>query len=610
MTARSFFHLRAERRRARTTTLALAIAASATTSIAQDANGQPAESPTSTTYDYSPYEEESIALATEERGLTVDNDPEGKIVERIEVVTFDTIEPRDPAPGFLNVFHTISKPRVIEREVLLRPGDRYRKILADETARNLRLLQQLTVVIVVPTRGSTPDRVVLLVITKDVWSLRLNSDFRYSSGGLEKLIVQPSETNLAGLHHSASLRFEMDPASMSFGAAYTIPRLTDARLLATAQGNVIINRDSSEAEGSYGGFILGHPLLSTLSKWSWETRTIWLYEVTRRFVNARISGFDAEVTPQRDGIPDVYRTRRVVHRTGVTRSFGWATKNDIGVGAEYDHRAYELPDLSTYAPEAVNEYRERRLPTNDTRVSPYVQWQGYATDYLRILDFERLGLQEDYRLGHGVVVKAYPASADLGSSRTLFGLFAGGQYTIPFIDGFARVAVESQTEVESDRLADASIQGHWRVVTPRLGFGRLLVDTLVLHRYRNYLNRKVFLGGESRLRGYPSNYDEGASLVSNNIEYRSRPVEILSLQLGGAAFFDVGDAFDDVNRMRIKKSVGFGMRALFPQLDRVVFRLDVGFPVTAGRLPPGVSPASFFVSFGQAFSVPQVEPPP
>jgi hypothetical protein len=43
---------------------------------------------------------------------------------------------------------------------------------------------------------------------------------------------------------------------------------------------------------------------------------------------------------------------------------------------------------------------------------------------------------------------------------------------------------------------------------------------------------------------------------------------------------------------------------LFPQLDRVVFRADLGFPVgTIAPLPSGVpvSPVSFFFTFQQAF---------
>jgi hypothetical protein len=54
--------------------------------------------------------------------------------------------------------------------------------------------------------------------------------------------------------------------------------------------------------------------------------------------------------------------------------------------------------------------------------------------------------------------------------------------------------------------------------------------------------------------------------------------------------------------------VGTGLRVLFPEFDRVVFRADLGFPVGAGRDLPGVTPVSFFLSLGQAFTVPGLSP--
>lgn len=590
------------------TSCSLVCLLSSTTASAQHELGEP-RAPESTTYEYSPYEQETIDLTLERLGMRTEPNPEGKIVERIEVVTIDVIEPRDPAPRFLNVLHATSRTYTIEREVLLSPGEPYRKILADETARNLRALPQLSVVIAVPVRGSRPDSVVLLVITKDVWSLRLNSDVQYSSGGLEKLVLQPSETNLLGTHHTISARYELDPAAWALGGQYTIPRISRYQLQATAQANVIVNRETGDAEGSFGGFALGRQLLSARAPWSWSTSTAWLVQTTRRFVNARLATYDADVTPENDALPFAYRTRRLVHRTGVTRSFGWAIKNDFTLGAEYDYREYEVPNAPDVDPIAVEEFRRERLPSDSTRLSPFAQYAGYTTNYLRVLDFETLGLQEDYRLGHSFLLKLYPASAELGSSRTLIGVFAAAQYTIPFIDGLVRAGFESETEMERDRLADASIQANWRVVTPRLGFGRLLVDSIVLHRYRNFLNRSSLLGGDNRMRGYPSNFFVGESVVASNFEYRSRPVEILSLQLGGAAFYDLGSAFDEIESFDVSQSAGFGMRALFPQLDRVVFRVDVGFPIEPDGLPPGVSPVSFFASFEQAFPMPNIKPP-
>ncbi|HPB96658.1 MAG TPA: BamA/TamA family outer membrane protein [Polyangiaceae bacterium] len=568
-----------------------------------------AETPRSATYDYSPYEQQAIDLTLERLGLTIEPYPEGKTIERIEIVSLEVIEPRDPAPGFLNIFHTLSRRSTIERELLLHPGSAFRKVVVDETARNLRALPQLSVVLCVPVRGTSPNHVGLVVITKDIWSLRLNSDIQVSSGGLELFVVQPSEINLFGSHHTASARFELNPAAWSTGALYIVPRLTDHLLSASASANIIVNRDSGQTEGSFGGISLGRPLIMSQTPWSWQTSTSWRVQTTRRFVAARLATFDATVTPEDDEIPYEYRTRRWLHRSSVTRSYGWAVKNDVSFGAEYDRRQYALPPSHARA-EALQEFRDKRMPTSFTRLSPFVEYAGYTTDFMRVLDFETLGLQEDFRLGHSAIVKLYPASEALGSTRTLFGAFAAAQYTLPFVDGLVRANIESATEWEPDGLASGSIQGRWRVITPRLGFGRLLVDALVLHRYRNFLNELEILGGQGRLRGYPSNYFVGQDVVVNNLEFRSRPLEILTLQLEGAVFYDAGVIRDRGKPFDVYQSTGFGMRALFPQLDRVVFRVDVGFPLAEGGLPAGVAPAAFYAALEQAFPMPNITSPP
>src|SRR5882672_10696955 len=107
---------------------------------------------------YSPYEQQTIAGALETLKARQEPSPEGKTIERIDVVPLDVIEERDPLPGFLNLFHATSRPRVIRREMLLHQGDSYSQALVDETIRNLRQLPQLSVALVVATVGSAPGR--------------------------------------------------------------------------------------------------------------------------------------------------------------------------------------------------------------------------------------------------------------------------------------------------------------------------------------------------------------------------------------------------------------------------------------------------------------------
>jgi len=222
-----------------------------------------------------------------------------------------------------------------------------------------------------------------------------------------------------------------------------------------------------------------------------------------------------------------------------------------------------------------------------------------------VLDFQTLGLQEDYRLGHEAYLRVYPMPRALGSSSDELGIYAALNYTLPLRDGLVRGTVESITEAQSSTLADASIAGGGEIVTPRTPVGRLVYDFEALNRYQNSLNQETFLGGDTRLRGYPSNFFVGSDVIVSNLEFRSRPVELLhTVEIGADLFYDVGDAAFGWNNLHMYQGVGGGFRALFPQLDREVFRVDFGFPVGAGRELPGVAPYTFFIAFQQAFAIP------
>ncbi len=569
----------------------------------------PAAAQTKQASGYSAYERASIEKVAATLHAEIDRHPQGKIIESVDIYPLEVIEERDPVPhflaGILNSLHATSRKYVIQREVLQRVGDPYDQELADEATRNLAGLRQLSLVVVAPFTGSAPDRVRLVVITKDVWSLRMGFDIGVGPGGLERLLLEPTESNLAGTQQTVLGRFTYRPESYSLGASYVIPRLDGLYVRFVSDANIIINGRRGTPEGSYGTASVYKPLFSSHEEWNWGVTVAWRDEVLRRYVNAQLATFDAKATAQKDGIPYEYRGRRFTDTAAVTRSFGRDVKNDFTFGAEVNRRAYLTDDLSGFDPRAAEAFVHQVMPVSDTRIGPFVQWRGYTNEFLRVRDFETLGLQEDYRLGHDLWLRFYPVSRGLGSSRNFVGTYAAAQYTLPLGDGLVRGLVDTTTEAEEEKLSDASIEGDLRLVTPRFFLGRLIFDAAAFNRYRNYLNSQSLLGGDTRLRGYPSSYLSGKDLVAMNVELRSRPVEILACQLGLAAFYDVGDAFDGYDHLEPLQGAGAGFRVLFPQVDRIVFRGDFGVPL-ARPLPAGVGAYSFFFTFEQAFVMPSI----
>jgi hypothetical protein len=559
---------------------------------------------------YSPYEEETIAEVLASLRQSRDLTPEGKTIERIDVAPLDVIEPRDPLPLWVNMFHSTSRQSVIRRELLVREGDVYRQVFVDDSIRNLRRLPQVSAILVVTTRGSAPDRVGVVVITKDVWSLRLAWNVSLTPGGVELFETQPAEWNFLGTHQTFNGHFVYQPEAYTFGLGYIVPRLGTSRVALQASVDLVVNRASGDPEGWLGSVVAGQPLYSGLTPWAWDAGVVWRDVLLRRYVNARLSQYVDPATMR--SVPYEYRARQFTPTYEVTRSFGWEIKHDVTLAARIDRRQY-IADFPGADPRTVSDFIATKVPVSDTRVGPSIQYHTYTKRYVRVIDFDTLALQEDYALGHDIVLRAFPSFRALGASRDVLGLYGAIQYTFSLRDGLFRISMESTLEPEADRIADAAIQPTAHLASPSIArLGRVVVDGTLLYRWRNYLNKTSLLGGGDRLRGYPTNFFVDKDYIAYNVEFRSRPVEILSCQLAGVAFFDSGDAFNGWSDFKAYQSLGIGLRALFPQLDRVVFRADLGFPIERPLDATGVpiGPVAFFISFEQAFLTRTVSPMP
>lgn len=602
------------------------LAVAATIATPTFARGQSlAPPPAERLHEYSPYEKATLDDELKAHHLTVDPAPEGKIVERVVIVPLPVFEKRDVLPSWLNIFHVTTRDSVVRGEVLLHEGDKYRQALVDDTIRNLRRLPgvpQLSAVLVVAARGSAPDRVVVLVITKDVWSLRLSWDVVADPGGLDQLVLQPSETNFLGTHQIAGVTFILEPSAYTLGALYMLPRLGESRIAMQGSADVMINRQSGNAEGTYGSLVAGEPLYSGNTEWAWDSTVAWEDFIYRLYQNAALADFAAQnqncSLPGSGCLPFEWRTRSYLASYELTRSFGWAVNHDFTLAAVMNLNVFRIPPPPAgVTPLTIADFTQKYLPVSDTRVGPSLQYHTYEMRFVRVVDFDTLALQEDYRLGHDIVLRVYPSFRALGATRDVFGFYGAAQYTWALRDGLFRVSVQSTTDLETapvNQISDAAFQPTAHLATPTVaGLGRIVLDGTLLWRWRNYLNANSTLGGADRLRGFPTNFFVGSSVLSYNVEVRTRPVEILSLELAGVAFLDVGDAFTNFSQFIPYQSVGFGFRTLFPWLDRTVFQTDIGFPIERPINPSTGAPIpaySFIVSFGQAFVTPTTAPQP
>jgi hypothetical protein len=548
-------------------------------------------------------EERSVARAL---GPSPDRDgaPAGKRIESVEVVRLPVFDDDDPVPDFVNIFHAQTRERYIRQELLFKPGDAYDAERVAESIRNLQGLPQFGVVVVVALKSARPGYVRLVVIVRDVWSLRLAYELQGTFKSLNYLLVNPSETNLLGTRTQLGGIFTLAPDRYSAGAVAIHPRIAGSKVDALALGRVFVNLDSGRAEGSVGELAVYRDLISLADKWGFLAGGFWTVEQTRIYSDRRLVLSD-------QGIPLVYRTSVVRGGGQITRSFGQSLKLNLTGGLELNRREYEATRAEQTSPEDFAAFVREQLPVSDTRLSPFVQLEHRTTRFHATYDVETLSLQESFWLGQQLALRVYPALHGAGSSRDLFGTVSWAGYTWPLGTGLVRVVANSSIEVADQSRHQATAQAAFRFVSPRLGFARVVVDSALASTYQNYLNRKLVLGGDSRPRGYVSAIFRGGSGFAGSVELRTSGVNVWSARVGGVAFYDLGGTAEQLSDVTLHQSVGAGVRILFPQLNRQVFRLDWAAPLTPGRgrIPDRPLPGGVFFTFGQAFDMPGLRLP-
>jgi hypothetical protein len=565
---------------------------------------------------YSPYEEEALGAAEQSLGSARDMHAEGKRIEAIVYRRLEPIEPRDPVPTALNVIHVESRESVLRREVLLREGGTFSKVLCDESARRLRALPPLSLVMCVPLRGSTPDRVKVLILTKDLWSLLVDPDFSFDGG---RLLLEPKESNLFGLHHLLFVRYDQRPDQYSLGASYTIPRFDGRFVSLMFDGNVILNRDSGQSEGSYGAVQAARVPRSARDPWSWFTDVNWHNGFTRNYSGGTLLKYEAPPDPPI--LDQVFHHSEFNATAALTRSFGWRFKSDLTLALTATRVSDRLPAPPEHA--STSEQRARigmenaLLIAPHRRAGPLLEAHFYTNDFLRTFEAETLGLQEDFRLGHDVLLHAAPAvqfapphDAFRGTEQPslVLGTSATAQETLALGSGFARIGVQAASDFGREGPENSFGKVWLRIMTPRLGFGGLVQDaeaSQVFDRASKELP-PVTYSNAGRLRGYANLSGRKAAAV--NFEYRTPALELWTEQLGGVLFYDLA-ALGDFNPGWFD-SVGAGLRLVTPLLERAGLRFDFAVPL---RASPGTTKRGFDawmlqIAFGQAFGVPGVTP--
>jgi hypothetical protein len=563
------------------------------------------------------YEDERLDKVLESRGLERVEDAEGRPIAKVHIVRHDVFVEDEMWPTFLNVFHALSLEEIVARELLFGVGDPYDTRRIEETTRALRDQGIFALVRIVPVRPRGPTQpaadttstataappVEVLVFTRDLWSLRLESSFSFNDGRFDRLSLTLIERNLLGRNVQAAVSFDLLPMTWSLGASFVDRRILSSRLSLAASMALVFTRDSSDLEGSYGSLSFGLPLWDLRERWGFGASIAWNETVGRQLSGTRLLTFDDPATTTAESVPriwyqDLVSASLTASRQLVTDDF----IHRLTFGYAASIRRFEPhPDTNLVAgSELERAFVEDVLPPTREQLYPYFRWQLFTPTWETFTDLAAFGLSEDVRAGLGLdLALAFPLEAfgsdvdamtfELGLTATLADAPDGA-----LVDLFAGL----YGRIEASELIDQLYRVRLRGASPRLFFGRLVLSADVESRVADSARSLVTLGGDNGLRGYPSQYFYafGGDRLRLNLEARTLPLVIGSVHLGGVLFFDAGGVADRLANLELSSSLGLGLRVLLPQFNRFAFRFDLGFPLTGGF--------TALVSFGSTQMVP------
>ena len=603
------------------------------------------------------YEEDLISFVLSERNLKREDNPNGKIIERIEIYREDIISKSDPWPLFLNNFHMKTKDQIIKQELLINKGEYWNQDLVDESERNLRSFFILSLSRIIACKSDKPNHVILLIVTKDLWSFRLGMDFLQVGTVMQYFNSQLTEQNFMGLNNQLTLHLDLKQLDLGelsikdrfvIGQSIVSQRIAGSRfnltevVRLTIKGNVPCTGNSEykydewcpskkkgSLEGFYGVFNLSRPLYSKAAKWAFslsvsaETTQIRQYRYNssgHKIPEGEITGVsirndayikDDEIIAL---IPRVYDAKAFNSHISLTRSFGTSVKYNLSTRFAFYHIEYNHPGNFAFNSEVTKWHKENILPKSETAAYLSLGFKTFSTKFTKLKNIYTFMLSEDYRLGHFISAEIQPSQNIQDLSHKFLNMIYKSSYSFQYYDNLFSFWLNGSTRWQFHDLkknettfADKVVSLGFKNISSRIFKGRIhfQAKSVFLNDMLNI--SKQFLGssGIDMLRGYPANFFEGDNLFLANCEYRSQPLSLYTIFWGLVLFYDGGSVYggEDYNNSNRElpfiyhHSIGMGLRILIPQFNKDTIRIDFGIPLSKDH---GSAGTWLSLSFGQA----------
>ncbi|HEY0254269.1 MAG TPA: BamA/TamA family outer membrane protein [Kofleriaceae bacterium] len=586
---------------------------------------------------FSSLEKKSIIRTLLRRGLDVDPEPWGKQIDEVIVENEDVFAENNWLQ-FFNNFHYTTREHRVRQELTIQAGEVWDQDRVEESARRLHDPLYTSVVALLPVKSAIPGHVKLLVVTRDIWSLRLNTQYTFQQGALTNLSFSLSENNFFGTRDVLAAAVVMDPGAIAVGPLFLDKDFLGKHITLSLRADEILTRQrgkvfdtatnmfvpipgdsqglqdatSLHSEGNDATISISKPLWSLASEWGWGVSFAYRNAVARSFTGANGDPYEVYTDPD-SGVPFEYRIKTISTTVSGVRQWGTTYKHQVSFGYTVaDTKPSVLGNYNAFAdPTALALFAQDVFPRTETVSQPYVGYSIFQPRYKTVRNVGTYELAEDVSLG---------AAASITLAQGLKALGGDFNFTRPTLslgyiwawgkDGFIHPSASGTMRLQADAphgwsSIDNSATAQLRFATPTLDWFRIVVQSEIDTRWHDTNNSYYVIGSDSGLRGYNVNEFRSARsassrLVTNFIEMRTVPYPVWVFRVGAVAFYEAGGVAESLNHMNLYNDVGFGIRALVPQTSRDLFRFDLAFPLQDAPNNPAFRP-HFLAGFQSYF---------
>jgi hypothetical protein len=429
-----------------------------------------------------------------------------------------------------NMLHIVTKPHIVNRELLIHEGQPYDSVTAAETARNLRKLGIFREVSVDSVR--TSDGLAEHVTTRDSWTTQPYVSFK-STGDQVTWGVGIAEKNLLGYQTKISLRYTKDPDRSTTQVEVNVPRVLFNRVGFTGQANEL-------SDGRNSRVTISSPFLSLSSRGS---------------ITLDLKHDDADVLRFFEGEEEASDTiRHTLSRGNLTGA--WAARASpfgfVRLGGTLQLR-YE-----DYAKEQIT--KETRTPFGEFEIGVDLS----RSDFLVAREFRSLGPEEDVDLSPTFHVGVWFAPKAWGYERGGLGpsVTAHAGWSLP--NGFTTFDLRGSSLFTSKGLDSGSVATQVTMALRPVPRHSVIANASGGMQKNGYPGEEYDLGLTFGPRAYPIHAFTGDRAFFTSVEYRwvAMP-DVFKLglfTLGLAGFADYGGAWYDGSPKRTGKDWGVGLR--------------------------------------------------